>query len=62
LLDSGEEFFLFDGKEAISELHKSLNPKGLHEKHLADMIASFVKEEIIVEKVVELDHDDYTAT
>lgn len=32
-------------------MHKSLNIKGIHEKHLADMIASFVKEEIIVEKV-----------
>ena len=44
LLDDAEEFYVFDGKQAISELHKSLNPRGIHEKQLADMIASFVKE------------------
>lgn len=60
LLDDAEEFYVFDGKEAISELHKSLNARGIHEKHLADVIASFVKEEIIVEKVAKT--EDYTAT
>lgn len=47
MLDDNEEYKIYETKEKITELLKSLNTKGTHEKRLYDSIHSLMKEDII---------------
>lgn len=44
LLDKNEDFLVYVGKEAISEVIRSLNTKGLRERHLYDNISYLLKD------------------
>jgi len=51
LLDSNENYYIYERKETIIELMKTLNTKGLKEKHLHENIQSLLKDEIITNDV-----------
>lgn len=46
-MDPNEDFKIFEGKEKIVELMKSLNTKGIHEKHLSESLSFLIKEDIL---------------
>ena len=47
LLDTNEHFSIYQVKEKIVELLKSLNTKGIQEKHLYESINFLIKEDIL---------------
>ena len=55
LLDNNENFYIYEGKEVITELMKTLNSKGLKEKHLLEGLQSLIKDDIITNEVDEVD-------
>ena len=61
LLDESSEFKIIEGKEKIIELLKSLNTKGVNEKHLHESINGLVKEEIIRNLTVEEEQEEMSA-
>ena len=55
LLDNNENFYIYEGKEVITELMKTLNSKGLKEKHLLEGLQSLIKDDILTNEVDEVD-------
>ena len=55
LLDNNENFYIYEGKEVITELMKTLNSKGLKEKHLLEGLQTLIKDDIITNEVNEVD-------
>jgi hypothetical protein len=43
-MDNNQYFYVYEGKEVINEILRSLNTKGLHEKHLYENIVSLLKD------------------
>ena len=55
LLDNNSSYKLYEGKEKIVELLKSLNVKGINEKHLHESLNSLIKDQIIKNNTEEED-------
>ena len=62
LLDTSEDFKIYEGKQKIMELLKSLNTKGIHEKHLSENINYLIKEDILRNLTTEEEMLEYGTT